>query len=135
MRLPSFGEDYWQLESGEERHRKSPDTFWIPPRGERENLRRGDYVQLLFQIEAADENGEIETVVERMWVMLTERIGHTYLGILDNQPACCEPEPDVYLQKGVEVPFLPEHVIDIAEAPSDYVEELLRQSPVHCWER
>ena len=44
--------DSWQLESGEAQHARSPDTFWIPARDERESLKVGTGVKLLFGIES-----------------------------------------------------------------------------------
>ena len=135
MRLATFERDYWQLRSGEVSHREHPDKFWIPPREERDNLKRGQSARLIFDIEGEDEDGNVEVQGEKMWVTISERIGDFYIGILENQPACLEPAENVYLRMGAEVPFLAEHVIDIADPPADYVEWQLGQEPDRRWPR
>jgi hypothetical protein len=70
-----------------------------------------------------------------MWVTVAERVGDFFIGILENQPACLEPAENVYLCMGAEIPFLPEHVIDIADPPGDYVEWQLGQALERCWPR
>ena len=79
--------------------------------------------------------GDIAVQGERMWVIVSERYGDFYIGILDNQPASIEPSDTVYLCFGAEVPFLPEHVIDIGEPPKEYIEWQLGQEPEHRWPR
>lgn len=133
MRLASRDRDFWELRSGEKSHEQNPDSFWIPPRAERENLRRGQGVRLIFDIEAVDEDGHVEIQGERMWVLVAERRGDVYIGILDNEPASLEPAEDVYLCRGAEIAFLPEHVIDIDEPPVEYVEHRLTPAPTRRW--
>jgi len=116
MRLPSIETDYWELRSAEAAHAKYGDEFWLPPLEERQNLKRGQAARLIFDIEINNE-GTIEIQGERMYVIVSEKIGDTYIGILDNQPACSDFEDNVYLRLGVEVPFLAEHVIDIENLP------------------
>jgi hypothetical protein len=135
MRLPSFERDFWQLRSAEQSHREHPDTFWIPPLERRQELKRGQSARLIFDVEGQDEDGPIEVQGERMWVIVAERVADAYIGILDNQPASIEPSESVYLCFGAEVPFLPEHVIDIGEPPADYVEWQLGQRPARRWPR
>lgn len=135
MRMPSFERDYWQLRSGEESHRKNPEKFWIPPLEERKNLVRGQSARLIFDIEGEEEDGTVTRQGERMWVTIAERIGDTYIGILENQPACLDFHSDVYLRFGAEVPFHAEHVIDVCQAPNDYVEWQLGQPPERRWSR
>jgi hypothetical protein len=113
--------DGWQLESGEARHAAAPGTFWIPSRSQRESLRPGEAVKLLFEIEA-DHEGRIERGVERMWVIVRGRIGPFYTGVLDSTPASIEPEPS-FLARGTEVLFAPEHVVDISAPSRDYIIE------------
>jgi hypothetical protein len=134
MRLPSIKTDYWELRSAEASHAKYGDDFWLPPLEERQNLKRGQAARLIFDIEV-DNEGTIEVQGERMYVIVSEKIGDTYIGILDNQPACSDFEDDVYLRMGVEVPFLAEHVIDIENPPQDYVEWQLGQKPERIWPR
>jgi hypothetical protein len=135
MRLATFKRDFWQLRSGEESHRRDPDRFWIPPREDRENLRRGQSVKLIFDIEAEDETGKVQIQGERMWVTVAERIGDLFIGILENQPGCLEPTESTYLCMGAEVPFAAEHVIDIANPPADYLAWQFGQEPERRWPR
>ena len=135
MRLPTRGRDFWELRSGEASHRANPATFWLPPLEERRNLRRGQAARLIFDIEAENEAGNIEVQGERMWVIVSERCGDYYIGILDDQPVSIEPAEGVYLRFGAEVPFLPEHVIDIADPPPEYAEWQLGQEPERRWPR
>ncbi len=58
-----------------------------------------------------------------------------YIGILDNIPATFDPSDSTYLCFGAEIPFGPEHVIDIGDPPADYVEWQLRQKPERVWPR
>ncbi|HEX3313425.1 MAG TPA: hypothetical protein VHR72_00985 [Gemmataceae bacterium] len=135
MRLATIERDFWQLRSGEVSHRQNPDEFWIPPAEQRDGLQRGQAARLIFDIEAQDEKGVVQIQGERMWVIVTEKISDTYIGILDNQPACLEPAEDVYLRFGAEVPFRAEHVIDIANPPKDYADWQLGQAPERVWLR
>lgn len=70
-----------------------------------------------------------------MWVIVSEKLGDTYVGILDNQPAYLDPDDDFYLGFGVEVPFKAEHITSIDQPPQDYAEEVLNQAPVRNWPR
>ena len=135
MRLPALETDRWELESGEDRHAQNPDSFWIPPRPERERLQPGQAAKLLFRVEATGPDGSTEIGVERMWVLVTERIDGMYIGRLDNEPGTVEAADHVYLVRGAEVPFGPEHVVDIAEPPADYVDEVRAASPTRIWRR
>jgi hypothetical protein len=135
MRLASFERDFWQLRSGEESHREHPDTFWIPPLEQRRNLKRGHAARLIFEIEGEEEDGSVSVQGERMWVIVAETVGDTYIGILDNQPACLERSDGLYLRFGAEVPFRAEHVIDIGQPPPEYVEWQLGQPPDRVWPR
>lgn len=134
MRLPDLKTDSWALRSGEAAHRANPETFWIPPSEQRHGLQRGQAARLIFDIQV-EEDGRAVVQGERMWVIVAERCGEGYIGILDNQPASFEPGEDVYLCYGAEVPFLPEHVIDIARPPSEYVEWQLSQEAERRWPR
>ena len=134
MRQPSIKTDYWELRSAEASHAKYGDKFWIPPLEERQNLKRGQAARLIFDIEA-DKDGEPKISGERMWVIVSEKIGGTYIGILDNQPACIDPDDGFYLQFGVEVPFQAEHIIDVDAPPQDYADEVLSQTPERTWPR
>ena len=120
-RLASIERDAWQLQSGEARHTEYPESFWIPPRQERESLKVGAGVKLLFEIEAEGEHGP-ERGVERMWVIVRRKLPGLYVGVLDSQPQTIEPDPR-FLARGSEVVFAPEHIIDISEPSREYIEE------------
>jgi uncharacterized protein YegJ (DUF2314 family) len=93
------------LDNGEELNREHPDTFWIPLRDERENLLPGELVKLIFRISLEEEQH-----VERMWVIVKERVANGYIGVLDNDPYCT-----TELQSGEQIEFRPEHIIQIYE--------------------
>jgi hypothetical protein len=129
-RLADLSTDGWELRSGEEVHRKSPETFWLPDATKRRTLEPGVQVKLMFAILEPDPlhpdrpasarvaEGD-DGFVERMWVDVTEVVSEgCYLGALRNQPFTLDPDDEsVYLRWGAEVPFTAEHVIDInAEA-------------------
>jgi hypothetical protein len=134
VRLPTLKQDFWELRSGEESHRKSPITFQIPSRDARANLRRGQAAKLIFEIEATDETGAIVVGGERMWVIMTERVAEVYLGVLVDEPSL-DPSDDVYLREGAEIPFLPEHIIDIDDPPDDFVAQVFAREPTRRWPR
>jgi hypothetical protein len=134
MRQPSIETDFWELRSAEESHAKYGDKFWIPALEERQSLKRGQAARLIFDIEV-DNEGKIEVVGERMWVIVKEKIGDTYIGILDNQPACSAFEDDVYLCLGAEVPFLAEYIIAIDMPPQDHSDWQLSLEPARIWPR
>ncbi len=93
------------LDDGEALNREHPDTFWIPSRNERGNLLPGELVKLIFRISLGAEER-----VERMWVIVKERLDSGYVGELDNDPHCTTD-----LRSGAKVEFQPEHVIQIYE--------------------
>lgn len=134
MRLPALDTDYWELRSAERSHAENPTKFHIPPLEARNSLSRGRAAKLIFDIAAYDESGQIIVGGERMWVIVAERIGDSYIGILDSKPSL-ESTDDVYLVFGAEIPFLPEHVIDIAEPPKEYQDWQLSQPPERKWPR
>jgi hypothetical protein len=111
LREPDFERDGWRLEDGEARARKSPKTFQIPPRWVREALEPGDFAQLIFRIAVDDEDQSEE--FERMWVIVRERVRGGYMRLLNNEPASIE-ENDLFWL-GTELPFEPQHVIDVRE--------------------
>lgn len=134
MRWPSLHEDFWELESAEARLEAHPE-FEIPDRSVRANLRIGQLAKLLFRLEGEEEDGTAAVQVERMWVRVSEVLDESYIGILDNQPASYEPETETYLVLGTEIPFAPEHVIDVGLNPG-LVGGLRRQpQPTRRWPR
>ena len=135
MRFATFERDFWQLRSGENSHRDHPETFALPPLDQRQSLRRGQAAKLIFDIETRDESGKVVLTGERMWVIVSERIGEQFIGILDSQPSCMRPDDVAYLRFGAEILFAPEHVIEIAQPPQSYVEWQLSQPPERSWPR
>jgi hypothetical protein len=135
MRLPSLDRDYWQLISGEARHARSPAAFWIPDLDKRRTLKVGQAAKLIFEIESENEHGEVERDTERMWVVVSEIVSPYYIGRLSNQPATIPEASAFYLRQDVEVPFLPEHVIDIDDPPEKFLELLFSEEPKECWPR
>jgi len=135
VRLPVLERDFWTLLSGEASRAAHPDTFWIPPVEARRGLRRDQAARLILEIESEDKDGTICAMGERMWVIVSERVGDLYIGILDNPPATLEHSGRAYLCFGAEVPFGPEHVIDIADPPAEYVEWQLGLKPERTWPR
>ena len=135
MRFPTIDADYWTLVSGEDRHRAAPDTFWIPPLDERQGLQVGDAAKLIFEIESADEDGQISSEYERMWVVVSEVTPPYFIGRLTNRPADLDEGSGFYLTLDVEVPFLPEHIIDIDRPPKAYLDALFSEPPKKCWPR
>jgi uncharacterized protein YegJ (DUF2314 family) len=107
MQLAKLESDCWQLLSGEEMHHAHPDRFWIPPLQQRESLKRGQAAKLAFEIEGEEEDGTVSIMGERMWVIVAERIGDIFIGILDNQPVCLEPSDEAYLRFWAECRFAP----------------------------
>jgi hypothetical protein len=134
MQLANFEDDGWQLRNGEESNNAHPDTFWIPPLEERSRLKVGDAAKVIIEIEFEDENGKVCVEGERGYIIISEVVGDKYIGILDFQPLCIARDQDeVYLCFGAEIPFGPEHVIDIDRPPENYIEWQLDQEPERVW--
>lgn len=130
MREPDFEQDGWCLEDGEELHREAPETFWLPELKDRQSLQPGDLVKLIFRISV--DNEEEPVAVERMWVIVRERVGEQYLGILDNDPYAIEENDEFW--SGIELPFSPRHVIDIDRADISEASQPL-PLPTRFWDR
>ena len=135
MRLPSIELDFWRLVSGEARHAEAPASFWIPPLAARQGLQIGQAAKLIFEIESENERGEAERDTERMWVVVAELAPPYFIGRLTNQPAAVAGDTAFYLKMDVEVPFLPEHVIDIGQPPEAFVRLLFSEVPKEAWPR
>jgi hypothetical protein len=109
MILPTFFDDGYELDDGEERHRESPSKFYVPPAEVRSSLQPGQIVKLIFRISLEDDDHVQTQEVERMWVIVQEPIQDgKYLGILDNDPECTEG-----IKSGLKVVFEPRHVIQV----------------------
>lgn len=132
IRFPTLEQDSWCLKSAEAQHAAHPDTFWIPPLADRQSVARGRMAKLLFAVRAALKDGRPDDGVHRMWVVVAEKVGDTYIGILDVEPFFAE---SFYLQPGVEVPFKAEHIIDIDDLPADYAEKVVSRTPTARWPR
>jgi hypothetical protein len=128
MREPDLEIDGWCLENGEEYHANAPTTFWIPERALRENLQPGDLAKLIFLISLDDD--EEPQAVERMWVLVRERIEGGYLGILDNEPDAIAENDEFWL--GTELPFAAHHIINIDEKDEKTI-ELAKKIPRKRW--
>lgn len=128
MQEPDIERDGWCLDDGEERQREAPNKFWVPSADEREGLQPGDYAKLIFRISVDD--GEAPVSVERMWVVVRERIPGGYLGTLDNDPDAIEENDELW--SGIELPFSPRHVIDIQSRTEASI-ELAAQEPRRRW--
>lgn len=123
MRNPDFGvieRDGWTLVSAEERHDRSPETFIIPSRTERESLTAGDGVKLLFDIETREAGNVIDRGVDRLWVIVKRKTGSLYVGVLDSDPRISE---GLTLRPDTELLFGPEHVSAINRPPEGYILE------------
>lgn len=131
MRDPDFAVDGWSLDDGEAYHRAAPETFEIPSRHTRESLQPGDYAKLIFRIDLFDDE-EDPVSVERMWVLIRERLDGTYLGVLDNAPDAIEQNDALWL--GTELPFRAEHVIDVIPRDQDSI-DLASRPPRRAWPR
>lgn len=129
MRKPDLQTDGWCLENGEDYHAAAPNTFWIPERISRETLQPGDLAKLIFCINIDDPDEPV--AIERMWVLVRERIGGLgYLGILDNDPSAVAENDEFW--SGIELPFAPHHIIDIAPRDENTI-TLASQEPKRRW--
>lgn len=100
----------YQLVDGEVLNREHPSTFLIPTRAEREALKPGDLVKLLFEIVDPQEG---MPTAERMWVRVAESRGNEYVGSLDNDPRVI-----TTIGPGSQIKFEPHHVIATWDEPA-----------------
>jgi uncharacterized protein YegJ (DUF2314 family) len=108
MILPTYENDFYELDNGEEINRECPDTFWVPEKEVRESLNKGDLVKLIFRME--ETKGSEEISVERMWVEITKIHNGFYEGSLDNDPSGSD-----CVKCGQTVVFQSCHIIQIYE--------------------
>jgi len=116
VRLATIDLDGYELRSGLAQYHRTPETFYMPEEQERQTLEIGDIVKLIFIIEvpADPENPEDDgTFGERMWVIVTGKVGPYYIGTLNNIPVTSDEQDNLSVDD--EVVFLPEHVIDITK--------------------
>ncbi|OSZ70317.1 hypothetical protein CAP40_05755 [Sphingomonas sp. IBVSS2] len=128
MRTPDLDDDGWCLESGLERHLLHPESFEIPDEATRAGLQPGDFAKLIFVIAVEEDD---EPIVERMWVVVREAADGTYFGLLDNEPEIDEND-EFWL--GTEVPFGPEHVIEV-QAGNAESRDYAARAPLKAWPR
>jgi hypothetical protein len=129
MRAPSFVRDCWCLEDGEKLHREAPATFLIPDLALREILQPGDLAKLIFRIAVEDDE---HGAVERMWVIVRERVPGGYVGMRDNEPDSIAKNDRFWC--GAELPFEYRHIIAVSHA--DEASTSLAKAPVPIpWDR
>lgn len=103
----SFVPHEWGLLDAEAQHDAFPDTFPIPTRAERDALRTGDMVKLVFVLDPPPTSGPN---AERMWVEVrTASADGSYDGWLTNQPVVITD-----LEPSALVAFEARHVAGIA---------------------
>ena len=129
MRMPDFDIDGWELRNSLETHLDHPHTFEMPDEQARRSLQPGDFAKLVFEVSIDDDDSPL--AVERMWVVVSEVAGDTYFGLLDNEPGLDENDE---FWVGTEVPFGPEHVIDIQSGDADSKVYAAR-TPLRSWPR
>lgn len=125
MRIPNFEVDGWVLEDAEALHQEYPETFHIPDLPVRLILQPGDYAKLIFRIAVEDNHGG---ATERLWVIVRERLGGIYIGIVDNEPTLIE--ENEFLWRGTELPFEPRHIIAVEHASAQSREIISKPSPI-----
>jgi hypothetical protein len=103
-----WGRHVWhrcRIESGVDRNRRWPDSFWIPEDDVKADLSPGDRVKLMWSVRRMPG--------ERMWVTVTERDGDRLVGTLDNWAVCAFLYPDETMK------FHIDDIIDYAWADED----------------
>lgn len=130
MRQPTLFEDGWLIRNGEEAQATAPTTFEIPSLDARRSLEIGDFAKLIFEISVGNQNEPIS--VERMWVVVREVADARYYGLMDNEPDAIAQNDEFWL--GTEIPFGPEHVIDI-QPRDDASVAMAAQEPLKKWPR
>lgn len=128
MRTPDLIEDGWALESGVDYHALHPETFQIPDDAARRSLQVGDFAKLIFAIAVEEDE---DPVYDRMWVVIREVAGDRYFGLLDNEPDI-EDNDEFWL--GTELPFGPEHVVDVQPGNAESRTYATRP-PLRAWPR
>lgn len=147
MYLPTLNCDLWQLLLPEDctadfmmtgTPRMERSTAAIPYATDQKTLKRGEGVLLIFQIQPTpDEMAPgMQGRIQRMWVAVSERCGEYYVGILNTHPSGSYANRDFYLSPGAEIPFLPQHIVDINRPPFGFdVKKILQTDPRRLWSR
>jgi len=108
-----MGGQNWTLDNAERLNQEAPNSFFIPSKKQREQLKQGNLVKLVFLL---GEPGDDSCAVERMWVEVIEVIEPgKYMGTLSN-----DPHSDVGLKYGDIIHFGSQHV-----AAKDFSEDEL----------
>jgi hypothetical protein len=97
-----------RLISAEECHAQYPETFPIPDKAARDRLQPGDCAKVIFRTYTGDGISG-----ERIWVLVTGKLGDRYIGTLANEPFI------IAGKYGACVYFRAEHVIDISRKGED----------------
>lgn len=84
--------------------------------------------KLIFRISVDDSREPI--AVERMWVIVRERVGVLYLGVLDNEPSAIAENEKIWV--GTEIPFSAHHVIAIEERDATTI-AIAQKPPRQRW--
>jgi hypothetical protein len=113
-KLPTLDQDGFVLISGVDSHREFPTTFLIPSDDDKAQVGEGCYVKLQFNIRTVDTSGKEEMNGERMWVIVEERDGDWFTGILDNQSIIT-----AEMKPGLVLHFNAEHILAIGESLRD----------------
>ncbi len=101
-----WGRHVWhrsKVESGVAAHQAHPNSFWIPDDDEKELLRPGDRVKLMWSIQNPKRGWASG---ERRWVTIADRDGDKLVGTIENWPVFA------YLHPEEEVSFRPDDTID-----------------------
>jgi hypothetical protein len=130
LRTPDLHRDGWCLEDGEVLRGQAPDTFQIPNLFVRRFLQPRDFAKLVFKISLEGEDNRES--VERMWVIVRERIEGGYVGILDNNPDTIGENDSLW--SGTELPFEPRHIIAAHHGDADS-RRLAAEPPPIPWDR
>lgn len=107
FRRKSKPAEEFRLGNGELRNQQNPRTFFIPTRAEREAVKPGELVKLLFEV--VDPTDDMPSA-ERMWVKVSAAKGGRYVGELDNEPRSLKS-----IGPGSRIEFGPEHIISLMD--------------------
>lgn len=128
MRTPDLDEDGWCLASAVDYHALDAEVFDLPDEAARTELKPGDFAKLIFLIAVEEDE---EPITDRMWVVVREASDGGYFGLLDNEPDIDEND-EFWL--GTEVPFGPEHVIEVQPGNAESRDYAARE-PLTVWPR
>lgn len=91
-------------------------------------------MKVIFDFEGLEEDGTVSAQGERMHLIVSERVGTRYIGLLLDQPQLFEPQDYAYLRPAVEVPFDAEHVIEMKTVPRAVRRIMFSEPPERRWE-